>query len=139
MSLWGICFFIFDFSYNCFHILSLSRLLFKKNHTHKLSGITSLPKLSTFMHRVWFGNLLLLTKNRNQIVRLHKVNQSGYTSHQGFYQTYVWLDLVQICFTWSSCFNQILLSNMGTLVNNNKRWKFLNFWSLYYPSGFCLE
>ena len=42
-------FFLFDFSNNCFHILSSSRLLFKKNHTHKLFGITNLSELSTFM------------------------------------------------------------------------------------------
>ena len=70
---------------------------------------------------------------------MRKINQSGYTSHQGFYQTYAWLDLIQICFTWPSCFNQIFLPNTGTFVNNNKRWKFLNFWSLYHLSGFCLE
>ena len=43
-------FFLFDFSNNCFHILSSSRLLFKKNHTHKLFGVTDLSELSTFMH-----------------------------------------------------------------------------------------
>ena len=52
-------------SNNCFHILSSSWLLFKKNHPHKFSGITDLSELSTFMHWVWFGNLLLLIKNRN--------------------------------------------------------------------------
>ena len=62
-----ICFFLFDFSNNCFHILSFFHifLLFKKNHTHKLFGITDCSELSTFMHWVWFGNLLLLMKNRN--------------------------------------------------------------------------
>ena len=60
-----ICFFLLDFSNNCFHILPSSRLLFKKNHTHKLFGVTDLSELSTFMHWVWFGNLLLLVKNRN--------------------------------------------------------------------------
>ena len=72
-------------------------------------------------------------------MRLFKINQSGYISHQGFYQTCALLDLSQICFTWPSCFNQIFLSNMGTLVNNNKRWKFFNFWSLCHLSWFCLE
>ena len=43
-------FLFFDFSNNCFHILSSSRLLFKKNHTHKLFGVTDLSELSTFMH-----------------------------------------------------------------------------------------
>ena len=43
-------FFLFDFSNNCFHILSSSRLLFKKNHTHKLFGVTDLSELSTCMH-----------------------------------------------------------------------------------------
>ena len=43
-------FFLFDFSNNCFHILSSSRLLFKKNHTHKLFSVTDLSELSTCMH-----------------------------------------------------------------------------------------
>ena len=43
-------FFLFDFSNNCFHILSSSRLLFKKNNTHKLFGVTDPSELSTFMH-----------------------------------------------------------------------------------------
>ena len=42
-------FFFFDFSNNCSHILSPSRLLFKKNHIHKLFGNTNLSELSTFM------------------------------------------------------------------------------------------
>ena len=58
-------FFLFDFSNNCFHILSSSQLLFKKNYTHKLFGVTDLSELSTFIHWVWFWNLLLLTKNTN--------------------------------------------------------------------------
>ena len=42
--------FFFDFSNNCFHILSSSRLIFKKNYKHKLFGVIDLSELCTFIH-----------------------------------------------------------------------------------------